>query len=237
MIKFKDYLEEQIQTFTECHSRLLSNTTEEDIHKLRTTLKKLKSFNILLDEILGNKDFPVELRTLFKSAGEIRDIQVQQKILEQYEDSYKTYLLYLYQEKIANFKIKDSYRGEIEHLRFKLSKIMQMSLGDEEKIKSAMQFYVIRIRDKIKEMCYNVSKENLHDVRIKIKRIYYTLLMLEEFEEAEKLNKIQETIGLWHDYDVTIINIKNFDNNLKIIKSLKRKRAALYKEALKLVKF
>ena len=35
MIKFKDYLEEQIQTFNECHSRLLSNPTEEDIHKLR----------------------------------------------------------------------------------------------------------------------------------------------------------------------------------------------------------
>ena len=60
--------------------------------------------------------------------------------------------------------------------------------------------------------------------------------MLGEMKDIEKLDKIQETIGLWHDHDVTIENIRTFDNNLEIIDCLTKKRDSLYNESLELLK-
>ena len=92
MTRFQDYFAEQVKNFNHYHSNLVAKTTEEDIHKLRTTIKKLRTFNILLDGLLfRQKDFPIGFSDVFKFSGEIRDIQVQQKILEEYNDPYKIF--------------------------------------------------------------------------------------------------------------------------------------------------
>ena len=235
MTRFQDYFNEQIKTFNECHSNLLEQTTEKDIHRLRTTLKKLKTFNILLDGLLfRQKDFPVEFSNLFKLSGEIRDIQIQQKILDEYEDGYKAYLLYVYEDRLKKFKIKDNFEKEIQYLTDKLNKVEDYHIDDQ--VITNIQTRIEISYDDIRSMIENISPENLHEIRIKIKRIYHTLLMLGELNNIEKLDNIQEKIGLWHDHDVTIANIKQFDNNLLIIKSLKKKRDSLYNESLELIK-
>ena len=81
----------------------------------------------------------------------------------------------------------------------------------------------------------NISPEILHEIRIKLKRIYYTLLMLGE--KNEELYNIQDIIGLWHDYDVTINNIKSFDSDfLDVLESLENKRDLLYAESIDSIK-
>jgi len=235
MTKFQNYFAEQKRIFTEYHSNLLIKTTEEDIHKLRTTLKRLKTFNILLDGLLfRQKDFPIELTNLFKMSGEIRDIQIQQKILEEYDDGYKAYLLYLYEDRLKKFKISKSYQAELDYLTEKMNKVDEYHI-DEQIIKN-IQTYIELVYNDIRNMVENISPQNLHEIRIKLKRVYYTLLMLGELQDVEKLNKIQETIGLWHDCDVTIENIRKFDNDLEIIKSLETKRDSFYNESLELIK-
>jgi CHAD domain-containing protein len=235
MTRFQDYFTELIKTFNECHQNLLQKTTEEDIHKLRTTLKKLKTFSILLDGLLFiEKDFPIELSNLFKLLGQMRDVQIQQNILQEYEDGYKSYLLYMYESKLKNFKIKDDFTYEIQYLTDKLNQVEDYHIDEQ---------FINNIKNRIKK-CYGevrnmykiVSPLNLHEMRIKLKRIHYTLFMLGEFNDIEKIDKIQETIGLWHDHEVTIESIKNFDNNLEIIESLKKKRDSLYNESLELLK-
>jgi CHAD domain-containing protein len=235
MIRIKNYYTEQIRVFNECHSNLLKAVTEQDIHKLRTTLKRLKTFNILLDGLLfRQKDFPIEFTNLFKLSGEIRDIQIQQKILEEYDDSYKSYLLFVYEDRLKKFKIKESFENEIQYLTDKLNRVDNYHI--DEQIIINIQTRIEMGYDDIRIMVDNISPETLHEIRIKLKRIYYTLLMLSEMNDAEKLNNIQDTIGLWHDYDVTIENIRRFDNNLEIIKSLSTKRDSLYNESLDLLK-
>jgi len=235
MTRFQDYYTELIKTFDECHQNLLKQTTEQYIHKLRTTLKKLKTFNILLDGLLfRQKDFPIELTNLFKLSGEIRDIQIQQKILQNYDDGYKAYLLYLYEDRLKKFKIKESFSNEIQYLTEKLDRVEDYHI--DEQIIMNIKTRIEMSYDDIRNMIRDISPENLHDIRKKIKRIYYTLLMLGELDLIDKLDDLQETIGLWHDHDVTIDNIKNFDNNLQIIKSLKEKRDSLYNESLELIK-
>lgn len=235
MTRFEDYHNELIKTFNECHFNLLGQTTEKDIHKLRTTLKKLKTFNILLDGLLfRQKDFPVEFSNLFKLSGEIRDIQIQQKILEEYDDGYKVYLLYMYEDRLKKFRIKESFNDELLYLTEKLDRVEDYHI--DEQIIVNIKTRIEMSYDDIRSMIREISPEILHDIRKKIKRIYHTLLMLGETNDIEKLDNIQETIGLWHDHDVTIDNIKNFDNNLQIIRSLKEKRDSLYNESLELIK-
>lgn len=235
MTRFEDYFNQQIKNFNEYHSNLLKETTEEDIHKLRTTIKRLKSFNILLDGLLfRQKDFPIELNNLFHLAGEIRDIQIQQKILEDYDDGYKNYLLFMYEDKVSKFKIKENFDEEIQHLTDKLNLVEDYHI-DEQAIINIKVYIELSYND-IRNMIKDISPENLHEIRKKIKRVYYTLLILDDLKDIDKLDLIQDKIGLWHDCDVTIENIRNFDNNLDIIKSLKKKRDSLYDESLELIK-
>ena len=59
--------------------------------------------------------------------------------------------------------------------------------------------------------------------------------MLGKTEGVDKLYKVQETIGLWHDYDVTIDSIKKFDKHSDI-EVLSKKRDLLYNDSLLLLK-
>ena len=235
MARIQDYFNEQINNFKLYHSNLLVKPTEEDIHKLRTTLKKLKTLNILLDGLLyREKDFPIELTNIFKLVGEIRDIQIQQVILKDYNDPYKIYIQYLYEHKLSHFKIKENFDDELKYLTEKLNTVSEYHI--DKQIINNIKTRIKMSYDEIKNM-QSISIENLHEVRIKIKRIFYTLFMLGELEDIEKFDKIQETIGLWHDHDVTIQNIKNFDNDIDIIEVLSKKRDSLYNESLELLKF
>lgn len=235
MTRFQDYYSELIKTFNECHQNLLQKTTEQDIHKIRTTLKKLKTFNILLDGLLfRQKDFPIELTNLFKLSGEIRDIQIQKNILEEYEDGYKAYLLFMCEYKISKFKIKENFDAEIQSLTDKLNMVEDYHIDDQ--IIKNIQTRIKMSYDETLEMIKNVSPENLHDIRKNIKRIYYTRLMLGDPTDIEKLDKVQDVIGTWHDCEVTIEEIKKFDNNLEIINLLAKKRDSLYNESLELIK-
>lgn len=234
MTRFQDYFLELTQKFNEYHINLVIETTEEDIHKIRTTLKKLRTFNILLDGLLfRDKDFPIELRNLFKTSGEIRDIQIQLNILKEYNDEYKDYLLEQYRSKLSKFKIKDDYQKELQYLNDKLDKVEDYHI-DEQIIANIKARIEVNLDD-TRNMISNVSSENLHEIRTKIKRSYYTRLMLGITDNIELLDEIQETIGNWHDLDVTIENINNFDKRSKIIDSLKQKREEFYKKSLELI--
>jgi len=61
-------------------------------------------------------------------------------------------------------------------------------------------------------------------------------VMLDEKDHIKQLDDIQETIGLWHDHDVTIDRLRDFDNDdVDIINSLTQKRDKFYEESLLLL--
>jgi len=137
----KNYFDELTNTFNIHHINLLQNVTKEDIHKLRTTLKRLKTFNILLDNLLDlKKSFPVGLKSLFKTCGNIRDIQIQQGLLENYEDEYKIYLQDQYEKKLNDFKIDDDFTTELNIIGIKVNAVIDYNT--EEEIISKVKSYI-----------------------------------------------------------------------------------------------
>lgn len=231
MTKFETFLIDQISNFNIYHSNLLKEITEEDIHKLRTTLKKIKTINIVLNNFLfREKDFPIELAKLFKETGEIRDIHIQQNI-DEWDNKYKKYLSEIYNFKISNFSINNSYQNELNYL---LNKMIKVNLHyTEDEIIEGIEDKINICLDEISNT--EISPENLHDIRKKIKNIFYIFMILNNDIIFNNLDKIQETIGLWHDYDVLINNMKNFDDGLEI-DNLIEKRDLLYNESVELIK-
>jgi CHAD domain-containing protein len=234
MTRLQEYFEDQKKIFNEHHSRLLIDVTEDDIHKIRTTLKRLKNFNILLDGLLfRDKDFPSGFTNLFKLSGEIRDIQIQQKILTEYRDPYQLYLSEMLEQKLYCFNIKDSFQEEFQYINDKLDRIEEYHIDEQilANVRTRIDIGLSDIRN------ISITTTNLHEIRIRLKRVYYTLLMLDENENIENINNIQETIGLWHDHDVTIERLKEFiEYNKEIIELLTKKRDNFYIESLELLK-
>ena len=234
MTRLQEYFEDQKKIFNEHHSRLLIDVTEDDIHKIRTTLKRLKNFNILLDGLLfRDKDFPSGFTNLFKLLGEIRDIQIQQKILTEYRDPYQLYLSEMLEQKLYCFNIKDSFQEEFQYINDKLDRIEEYHIDEQilANVRTRIDIGLSDIRN------ISITTTNLHEIRIRLKRVYYTLLMLDENENIENINNIQETIGLWHDHDVTIERLKEFiEYNKEIIELLTKKRDNFYIESLELLK-
>lgn len=229
MINFEIFFVEQTNIFNECHSNLLNEVTEDDIHKLRTTLKKIKTINFILDNLLfKEKDFPLELTNLFKKSGEIRDIHIQQNI-DQYHNRYKDYLTEIYNLKISNFSINNSYQNEFDYLSNKMEKVNAHYTEDDiiDNIQNKVNICLEEIVNT------DISVENLHDIRKKVKRIFY-IFSIFNIENNFNLDKIQEIIGLWHDYDVLINNIRNFGD--KVEEELENKRELLYNESIFLIK-
>jgi CHAD domain-containing protein len=235
MISIRNYFKEQIKIFDECHARLSINKDEKNIHKLRTTLKRLRTLNILLDEILlRQKKFPENLTELFKSVGEVREVQINNKILKEFDSDIKIYFLYLLKDKINKLKIKEDFEEDKEYLISKLNKALSKYTENETFL--IIKNYIKNLEKEIRLMINDVSKDNLHDIRKKIKRVYYTNIMLGlNIDNIENLNQIQEHIGLWHDYDVTIDLIKNLDKDHKILDVLIKKRDSLFNESLELL--
>lgn len=235
MTRLQEYFEEQIKIFNVHHSNLLVEVTEEDIHKIRTTLKRLKNFNILLDGLLfREKDFPSGFTNLFKLSGQIRDIQIQQKILAEYIDPYQLHLSDMLERKLEYFSIKESFEEEFQYLTDKLDRIEEFHI-DEQILANVRSRIEIGLSD-IRNIYQDISPSNLHEIRIRLKRIYYTLLMLDERDQIKKLDNIQETIGLWHDHDVTIDSLRDFEYEDELIELVTKKRDQFYNESLELLK-
>ena len=93
----------------------------------------------------------------------------------------------------------------------------------------------------VKSMYKNISVSSIHDIRKKVKRIYYIKNMLGD-TDVEKLYDIQDSIGVWHACDVTINNIRSlnfreFDKcDSDLINELELKMKIYYKKSIELLK-
>jgi CHAD domain-containing protein len=245
MTRLQDYFFELNKSFNYYHLSLLEEVRQDNIHKIRTILKKLKTFNILLDGLLFRKnDFPVNLLKLFKELGEIRDIQIQKSIIGEYEIPYNKYLDEIYKYKILNVNINDTYEDDLQYLSNKLNNIEDYHIDDQVilNIKARVEVGLDDIRSIVDGISLKSKSEDLHKIRINLKRLYYIILMLEDNNyNIDVLYNIQENIGLWHDYDVTIYQLGKMSdiklyNNTNVIKILKKKRKKLYKNSTNLLK-
>ena len=214
-------------------------TTEDEIHDKRVILRRV--FPIL--SFFKIKPSKVKFgATAFKLFGELRDIQVQVLKLDKMEQKQEwiEYLHYLKAlekkqiKKVARF----SEKKRVEFPSLKSSKLhaAKMNKKVHAKVKTNLSKLLANI-----ELPTLEKAENIHKIRISLKKFRYTVELLSYIEEIEtvkleKLKAYQDELGEIQDCEVLINWITRFydkceqnaDEKTKVFEKDKRQRIELF---------
>jgi CHAD domain-containing protein len=205
-------------------------TDEDGVHDMRVAIKRLRAyFNLIewINPVFQAKEILKPIRRLFKAAGRIRDIHVQQELVRKWASE-----LDLEMSEYYNF-LK---QNEMEERKRFLPSVKKFDLGIFQKnwvlIQNILAFisteYIQykaeeRLNLQIEELIKFREKENFieddyHAIRILAKETRYTLEVLQTCfppkDDWKKLNealrKVHQALGRWHDDDVARQFLDNF---------------------------
>jgi len=183
---------------------------EGPLHDFRVELKRLKSIIKFLKTIYSKDKFKKTaflLDSVFQHAGEIREYQ----LLLQWLNGHKlTHLIqnYFPEEKIKKMIFRfhqhsSSYESDLKEVIERCSKFIHTTN------KILPEQYVIELNAKIDKMLHKrLTSDDWHELRKLIKQWIYATNWISEEEDTNQgsqfsfYNKLQESIGHWHDLQV-----------------------------------
>jgi CHAD domain-containing protein len=249
-----DYFQKHQQHLEHYIALCFEKPEPEMIHQLRVSIKRLRAVLHFAGEVTGNEEISAKkqsksLRKLFKVAGILRDIQVQLKLIPEYESSlnfkFRLYISYL--KKLEKQSVKN-FNAFIEEAK----PIHKLTSGHDliEKSLSVLSPDEIRIRAEalITIRCSNLRQmlgtrpddKKLHEMRTIIKQMRYIMSVMRksapEGAEAKvslaNLTEIEELLGRWHDVVVGIGFLKDFRDITDFKQDSEAKSYAVFTETL-----
>jgi CHAD domain-containing protein len=214
--------------------------TVETFHELRVEIKKLKALFELITfcskKFKSRKTFK-PFRTIFKEAGKIRELQLQQTILEK-QPSF--HLLKKYPNRLKKQEIKKTKnffslanKRLIKKLKGKYRKIIYLIIKIRKK---KVNRYRNKTRKEIKKLISkNIFKKNkMHNFRIRLKMYQYNEKVFPVAQSSKLIStqtELSDMLGEWHDYEVAILHLKktipSYKTNSKERKHLKTIKAVV----------
>jgi CHAD domain-containing protein len=232
---------EELEIYSENRKRALNlilqkapeKYTVETFHELRVEIKKVKALFELI--AFCYKKFKLKktfrpFRIIFKAAGKVRELQLQQIILEELRDFQllKKYPSQL--KKLENKKIKKFFYSTNKRLVKKLRAKYLLIICLISKIPvSKINRYRTQITNEKKKLIQKkrLKKKQIHDFRKRLKICQYT----EKIFRADKPNNLisdttvlSDLLGEWHDYEVVDFRLKKA---IASYKSYSKERAHL----------
>jgi len=213
------YYQEHKAVFNEKFQIVLESFDVEAIHKMRTSTKRLRALFLLI-ESLTEKKFKAKkqlnkIRTLFKFAGKIREIQIEKQRVIEYEtlldQNYPEYFEYLKQrehQEISRFLKHLPGYTKRKHILNEKKILNTINSLPKEKIKKQTEKYIQSKQSIIASLISkHESNHRIHANRTHIKQVYYLydiLAHLTSFEKImginkERLREIEQYFGTWHD--------------------------------------
>jgi CHAD domain-containing protein len=208
----------------------LKGAKEEPVHELRVMIKRLSALFLFLDEagIYRKKSsaFFEQLYDFFKSAGNLRDIQVMRSLIVNYRNQvtkditeYETYLI------DKEMTAKDAFftRSE-EYPRQKqiqvIKEIIESVRKYSDEILSQKSFaFIIKRLDRIdKYLLSPNTAKYLHKIRQTLKQLRYFIEIFQSgsqfffIEETDynEIKEIENIIGGWNDRAILIEDITRY---------------------------
>jgi len=211
------------------HFKLFADAgDQEELHKFRVAVKKIRSFFILIQLCNNDNDF---LKTfepvikVFKQAGIIRDMYLEMQFSEQYQFTSEDFkseqqrLLATNMIELRHYAKKDLkiYAKAYRHLHSRITGIRSEAI-------------VVFYQRELYQIAHILSRrkfdEELHTCRKKIKHLLYNYKAIGKKSAKEiALNvpyfeQLQKLIGNWHDklslMDLLSVNLTNDANVLKL---------------------
>ncbi len=205
----KEYAEKQMELAVHYLSGYTESGNEEDLHQLRVTLKKSRAvMHYFLHEQLHVKKITKlkkEIRNIFHTAGAIRAAQIQMQWMKKNRNlillqtsSLKEDLLYY--DELFKTDSKKSL-NILSDVKRKLGEHSSDTAG------STILQYAIVLKQTIQSSVKNLRQPGWHELRKTIKQLLYACNWQQEkdkiklltVKEHTYLDKLQESIGVWHD--------------------------------------
>lgn len=203
----------------------------EGVHDMRVGIKRLRAyFNLIewINPVFQAKQNLKPIRRLFKAAGKIRDIHVQQELMMRWATELNLemseYYNFLKQKETEERKRFTDFAKK----KFDL-KVFQSNWTLIQNVLSFISTEYIqykseeRFNAQIEELIKFKEKENFveddyHAIRILSKETRYTLEVLQACfppkniwtQLNETLRKVHQALGRWHDDDVSLLVLDGF---------------------------
>ncbi len=256
-----EYYKGQQQRIKTDYGRALKHFEIEGVHDLRVDIKRLRAyFNLIeaINPVFQAKPNIKRIRRLFKSAGPLRDVQVQLQVVQKWSQDLdlelSEYFNYLKQMEISTRK--DFYlRGhKFDFAIFK---------SNWNKIRRSLMYispeYIQlkaedRFNDLVKEVIsfktsQDFVEEDYHAIRILSKEARYTLEIIQGCYPPQShwetlnntLRSLHQALGKWHDADIALVFLDGFmleytqssffskDSYMSYIKGLQRQKLDMIK--------
>ncbi len=228
------YFQNQKNQFDLNFEPAFSIANEKAIHDMRVSIKRLRLIYRFLD-FVSDKQFCTKKKSkllvnVFKSAGPLRDAQIQLSILEELKEDLKSNYPNL--NEFLNIKLKEGIKkfrekgvtfnvNEIDQL-FNFSEAVLKIIIDFPDLQQAFENYKNNRQQKIQTLLKSAkNKIDFHQIRKRIKDLTY-LAEIQQIQiekpnnEVIHLKQLGKKLGDWHDLEV-------FLNELNSIKSKQKK--------------
>lgn len=209
-------------------SKLSAGATPKNIHRLRTTIRRIESLVSYAHPALGKKlERNLEtLEELRKRAGKIRNIDVQKKLLDKIGNGSsardrKSLLQTLGQKREKQAARLNSLLAKCADAKF-LSRMDRVAEKVAEGPPTAgllapleeARLQLARLADSFSSH-QSIKPNRLHEARIQLKKIRYLAELAEESPEGkvfvDELKSVQDVLGEWHDWEeLTKLGEKHF---------------------------
>jgi CHAD domain-containing protein len=214
-MKIKEETKYLDKEWKEMNTRLkafLETGSQEELHKFRVQIKKLKAMLSLLEGTSKHshllKNFK-PVKKIFKYAGQIRDAYVNLQLSEKYHiknESFEAGQQKIIDKGTTHFRHKGKkYLKNIKHtykqLKKKLPKVHDGSVTE---------FYKEQLNQIAAGMAISSFTEDMHTNRKLIKILVYNHKLADKAINGsahfniQYLDKLQEAIGKWHDNVVAV---------------------------------
>jgi len=201
------YLDKEWKAMKGYLKAFAANGDQEDLHKLRVQVKKIRAILFLFEGTTGKhglmKNFK-PVRKIFKRAGDIRNAHINLQLSEQYHiknDAFATDQQKIIDEGTSAFKHKS--KAFIRDIKYSLKAVKKhMPRVHNRAIKT---YYQKQLDQIAAGLAIGSFTEDMHQNRKLIKILMYNYKLADKVLDGELnlntvyLDKLQDTIGKWHD--------------------------------------
>lgn len=216
--------------------RVVSDSLEEEaLHNMRLSVKRLRVFFAffapLEEKTLRSAEFLKEASRVFRHAGRLRDLQVQQGLVRRQElelglpfPEYHAHLqagMSLHQTRLLKQMSKDKLIPRLTR-----KSIVEAALAKHTEA-SLLQSYREHMRITYDQFSAHYASweksraaDDLHRARRYLKQVMYLMNMAtlsrarirQRIFTTISLKRIEQAIGKWHDLDVGVVQLQSFIN-------------------------
>lgn len=219
-------------------ANFLETGNQQELHGYRVQIKKLKALINLLEnadsQTTLNKLFK-PVAKLFKKAGKVREAYVNLLLTEQFKINNQ--IFELEQQKIIDEGI-ESFRLDGKKFLKDIKEAHKLLTKSLPKIKNSTiaAYYKNQLEQIAKNLEFISFSEEMHQNRKQIKLLVYNHKLVKNaltkqlYLNEEYLDKLQETIGKWHDNVIAAQLFSSTElNEANVVKLINRKNAPVKK--------